>query len=206
MIAAGNVDVRFAQHFGKKTETAGTVINHFYPPRQGLYTRLLQLVYTNQGTAHTITFLRPIGETVLAAAAAASQAVLELAAQPATSRGGGANNVAANDYLAWENDDGTFAFGAVSSVSGLAITMAASLAKAAAAGRKVWFLGVAADVNVDGYAHPAAPAPASATTTYSDSVAGVASAIRPYDPLLVQSNNAVAAGTIERAAVAWTAR
>lgn len=203
-----DLEVRGTFFHGRKTEAAGTLINVLVDPRQGLYTRILHWAYTSAATAHTVTFLRVIGATTLAQAAAASQAVLNLAAQPATSYGGPTNNVAANDYLAWENDDGTFAFGLVSSVSGLAITMTANLAKAAGLGKKVWFLGVLADVNTDGNAHPTSAPPASATTIFTDGGvgAGVMSSLRPYEPILVQSSNATAAGSINHVAAAYTAR
>lgn len=204
MAFANDIDLRSGGHFGKSTQTAGTVIDVFIPPKAGLYTRVLQCVYTAAGTAHTITFLRPIGETTTSAAAAASQAVIVLTAQPATSRGGATNNVAANDFLAWENTDGTFGYGKVSSVSSLTITLTANLSKAISSGAKVWFLGITSDTNTDGYPHPTAPAAASTTTSLSNDVIGVVSSIRPYDPILVQSNNATAAGAFERVGVAYT--
>lgn len=209
MIAEIGLNIRGAVTYGSLSIAFGTVINIFVPPRVGLYTRVIEAVYTAAGTAHTLTFLRPIGMTTTTVAGATGQAVLTLTAQPAISYGGAANDVAANDWMAWENSDGTFSFDKVASVSGLAITMTSNLPKAVIAGAKVWFFGIITDVNIDSYAHPRNPAPASATTNIINTSLtgiGVASTLRQYEPMLVQSNNITATGTFERVNVSYTVR
>jgi len=180
---------------GRKTETAGTVINRLVPPKPNAFTRVTTLRYTAAGTAHIVTAMAPLGKTTLSAAAAASQAVIVLTAQPVTD---GTNNVAANDWLAWDNGDGTYSFGQVSSVSGLTITMTANLPKAVAAGQTVWMFGAIGDTNpYTGFVHPGFTGTASATETYTDTVAGVFSSNNKFEPLLLQSDNATAAGTMQ---------
>jgi hypothetical protein len=185
---------------GYQTATADTLINCLVPPKEGLYTRITTLVYTSGTTAHTLTVLRALGKTYLAAEAAASQAVLTLREQPVSG-----NSVAANDYLVWQNTDGSYTFGLVSSASGLTITMGSSLSKAAAAGRPVWMMGVLADTHPkDGFAHPQLRGVASTRVTWADDVAGVVQSVGANEPLLVQSNNATAAGHLEQVSGAYT--
>jgi len=185
---------------GKKTATAGTKISVLVPPTQRGYTRISKIVYTAGTTAHTITVMRPIGRTTVASAAAAGQAVVNLTAQPLAS-----NAVAAGDFLAIRRAaDGITRLYEVTSVASLAITMTANLATGEdlAAGDKVWFFGVAGDTNpADGEAHPGLTGTASATTTYTDTDGGVVAGYAKDDPLVVQSNNATVAGTVEQ--VSW---
>ena len=188
---------------GKKTQTAGTVINRLVPGRKNAITRITKIVYTAAATAHTITVMRVLGSTTLSAAAAASQAVINLVADPGPS----GNGIAANDYLAIENDDGTVFLDTVSSVSSLAITMTTNLVTALSAGAKVWFFGVAANTDPKLLeAHMTLTGTASVTTTYSESVVGVFASHEEYEPILVQSNNASNAGTIEQVSYIHTGR
>lgn len=209
MLANLGYDLRKSVHFGTITQTLGTVINVFVPPVEGLFARVLEYVYTAAGTAHTLTLMRPIGQAKAAAAALAGQAVLVLDSQPATNSGLATNDVAANDWMAWENTDGTYSFDKVASVSGLSVTMTSNLPKAVAQGKRVWMFGLTTDLNTDGYAHPAAPLTASTTTAVVNTgvgEAGVASTLRGGEPMLLQSDNATAAGTVRRVSVGYTAR
>lgn len=183
---------------GRVTQSSGTVINRLVPPRRGAFTRVTKIVYTAAATAHTLTAMRSLGTTTLSAAAAASQAVINLTADPGPS----GNGIAANDYLAIENDDGTVFLDTVSSVSSLAITMTTNLATALSAGQRVWFFGVAANTDPKLLAaHTAFTLTASVTTTYSEPVVGVIASHEENEPILLQSNNATNAGTLEQ--VTW---
>lgn len=181
---------------GKKTQTAGTTIEVLVPPRLRSYTRITRLVYTAQGTAHTITVMRPLATTTVASAASTGQAVVNFTADP--------GSIAANDWVAIRTaSDGITRLYKVSSVSTLAVTMTSNVVVAMAAGDKIWFFGVAGDTNTayDGEAHPGFTGTASVTTTYTDSDGGVVASYAVDHPLLVQSNNATNAGTIEQ--VSW---
>lgn len=183
---------------GTRTAAAGTRIRYLMQPNTQGRLRVSKAVYTAQGTAHTLTFLRPIGRTTASSAAAAGQAVINLTADP----GPAGNLIAANDLLAIRETDGVTRLYVVSSVSTLAITLTANLAAGAAAGAKVWNFGVAADTNpADGAAHPAFAGTASAATTYEDRENGVVATFERDDPILFDSDNATAAGTLNQ--ISW---
>jgi hypothetical protein len=180
---------------GGETETAGTVIRALTPVRKGLRAVLTLLSYSSGGTAHTVTVLRPLGQTTLSAAAAASQAVVNLTADPGA--GTVAGGIAANDKVVIEKPDGTLHYGVVSSVATLAVTLTANVpAGGFSAGARVWFYGVNADK------HPTFKPPVSAQTTFA-SESGVVSAERLEQPLIVESDNGTAAGTFGAVEVAY---
>lgn len=183
---------------GKKTQAAGTTIEVLVPPHVSGVTHITKIVYTAAGTAHTITVMRPVGRTTASAAASTGQAVVAFTADP--------NTIAANDWVAIRHStDGVTRQYKVSSVAGLNVTMTANLGATVAAGDKIWVFGVAGDTNpTDGEAHPGLTGTASVTTSYSDSDSGVVSSYAKDDPLLVQSNNATAAGTIEQVSYSYT--
>lgn len=188
---------------GKTTIAFGSLLNAMVPPRQKCFTRIMSLVYTAAGTAHTITCMIPIGRTTFSADAAASQAVVNLTADPGVS----GNLLAGGDYLAWENTDGTFSFDFIASLATLAATMTSVLPKAVSAGGKVWNFGVIGDTHpVTGNAHVTFRGVASVTSTYSDTTVGVLCTYAPYDPIIIQSNNATATGIIESVAYMHTQR
>lgn len=190
--------------FGKLTQTADTVISRLIPPRSGAVTRLTKLVYTAQGTAHVVTVMRAIGTRVkLTSGASTSQAVINVSANPGPS----GNALAANDYLCLRHDDGVYRLHLVSSISSLAVTLSSNLTVVASANQPVWMFGVAADTDPNiGEAHNSLRGVASQTTTYEDAPdgAGLFASHDPFEPILVQSNNATAAGTLEQLCWKWT--
>ncbi len=182
---------------GKATASAGTVINLLVPPRLGAYSRITGYCYNCGTTGHTLTVLREQGRTTLSAAAASGQAVVALTADPGAAV---SNPVAANHWVAWSNGDGTYSFGQVNSVSGLNVTLKANLGKALTAGLTFWLLGATTDTDPStGVAFQQVDVPASTLTQlYDDRTgAGLFNTQYRWSPLLVQSNNATAAGTIE---------
>jgi hypothetical protein len=191
--------------FGKLTQTAGTVISRLLPPRSGAYTRLMKLVYTAAGTAHVLTVMRAIGTRVkLSAGASASQAVISLTANPGPST----NLLAANDYLCLKHDDGVYRLHKVSSIATLDVTLTANLPAVASINSPVWMFGVAADTDPTiGEAHNSLRGVASVTSTYVDDSpngAGLFASHNTFEPLLVQSDNATAAGTLEQCNYCWS--
>ncbi|OWK45783.1 hypothetical protein [Fimbriiglobus ruber] len=189
--------------FGNATQTAGTVINRLVPPKPGNYTRISTVVATAGTTAHTLTALRSLGYTTASAAAAASQAVVNLTANPGPS----GNQLSANDYVAIRETDGVTRLYKVSSISTLAVTLASNLVAGVGAGTagKIWMFGLSTDTDPrTGEAHPAYSVPASATTTYHDDDNGVVSSIGKDEPILLQDNNATAAGSINQTSFGYT--
>ena len=157
----------------------------------------MKLSYTNSTTAHTLSFLKHYAKTTLSSAAAAGQAVVNITADAAASLTPGA--IAAGDVLVIQKPDGTWHTGQVSSVSTLAITLTANVPTGGFnSGATVFFMGAAADVVGTGDFALAA----SATTALSDTEAGVYSG-NEDGPLVVESNNATAAGTLDFLNAVW---
>lgn len=190
-------------HFGGLTATAATVITAFIPPRVGFFSLLTRILYRCAGTAHTISIQKSLNVTTLTSAAAASQAVINLAVDPGTGTVAGA--IANTDYVLVQLDDGTFFLQKVASVASLAITLTTNLPATAAAGNKVWFFGAPGDQ------------PASSQTTqkrnpllgyqilatvsvmndWGDNASGICQSNNPNEPIMISSNNATAAGFFE---------
>lgn len=170
--------------FGQLTATAGTIIRRTIAPKPGRKPVITKAVYTNSTTAHTLTCMQSLAQTTVASAAAAGQAVVNFTADP--------GSIAANDVCVIQKPDGTYETMQVSSVATLAITMTTNVPTGGfAAGAKIHFMGVAADHSANGQL----TLPVSVTTTYSDAEGGVFGGAVDA-PLVVESNNATAAGTL----------
>lgn len=176
--------------FANLTQTAGTVISQLVKSKGNLKTWIALLKYKVGTTAHTLTVMKAQGPYVtLTADAASGQAVVALSADPGTGTTAGA--IAANDNVVLQQDDGSQLMTTVSSVSGLNITLATNLTAKASKGSKFWFYGLTTD------GHPQYVTGTSDTETFGSdaSVCGVSGSDRGGEPLIVQSNNATAAGT-----------
>lgn len=186
---------------GRLTQSAGTRIRVLVPPDPRGRTRITKVTYTAQGTGHTLTFARPIGRTTTTSAAASGQAVINIATDPNPS----GNALAANDLLAIRETDGVTRLYTVSSVSGLQITLTSNLSAGVVSGAKVWSFGALTDTLPDtGRAHETLNGTASATTTYEDRQAGVFATYANDDPILFDSDNATAAGTLQQLSYTYT--
>lgn len=224
--------------WGKLTQTAGTLITRLITPLFGAVTRLVSLAYTCGATAHTLTVMRPLGKTTVASPAAGGQNVINITNDPgkfSTTYPGGTSNVAddgiaANDFVAYQCNDGTWVVDTVASVATLALTMTTNVpASGVAAGAPLWFFGIATDTNpADNLPHPQFTLTASQLTTLGDTVgegiAGFVGSIAhpPFmasggattgnnmdgtnEPLIVQSNNITAAGTLETVQAMYTTK
>lgn len=189
----------FTFGYGRKTAVADTKIDRLIDPGRGKKIKVTNLKVTVGGTAHTLTFLRPLNTTTLSAAAAAAQAVINLTADPGDYSGSSVadNPIAAGDYLVIEKPDGTYHLAVVSSVSTLAITLTANVPTGGFdSGATVWFLGVAADTDPHtAEPHPVFTLPASGATTMADFL--IAQVLQNNAPMLAQINNATAASVLE---------
>lgn len=204
---------------GKKTANAGTAYTLLIEPMLGNALTMLEfLQFTVSTTAHTMTIMRPLssqqvsGQTgrcscYLTAAAAASQAVININQNPGTYTAyfsgtptTANNGIAANDYVAFQYPNGNWGVDTVSSVSTLAVTLSNNLGTGGlAAGAPVWFFGVTTDTNpYDGQAHPAYTLAASSIVNFGSEGFPFASTFRYGEPLLIYVNNATAASVLER--------
>lgn len=195
---------------GKRTETAGTVINTLVPGTPGAYTYLTFARYTAQGTAHTLTMLR--GQTHAECATAAAAAATAITVDRDMQDGAG-NALAANDYVAIKLDNGDWHLGLVDTsgwtdanntitlTSGTAIPTGRSVA----VGAPVVSFGVAGDANHAAYTLTGT---ASATSNYPAvaNAGPLAKSPQRNSPILLQSNNATAAGTIEGVSATFGSR
>jgi hypothetical protein len=119
-----------------------------------------------------------------------------------------ANNlIASGDFLAIQTaQPGTFFLATVSGSPATAangqctVTATAAPTGGVPAGAEVYFFGTTTDTHpVTGEAHPAYTGAASVTTTIDGNGGEVASAFGVDEPLLIHSDNATAAGTLELA-------
>lgn len=199
---------------GKVTQTAGTLINSVIQPLARAISRVGKFVYTCGSTAHTITALRCIGRTTCTAVGAAGQAVINIAADPGITTGlysrtgvaiVGTNAIAANDILIIRETDGIARQYKVSSVATLAITLTANLAVGVAIGSSVWDFGIISDTDPrTGTAHVTFLMTVSIDNTISDDVGGVPGTLGADEPIILQSDNATVAGTMQYATFAYT--
>src|SRR5262245_19183943 len=175
---------------GNLTAAAGTAIRYLIQPHPQGFTRVTKTVYTAQGTAHTLTFLRPIDRTTASAGAALGQPNVSFTGQAGPS----GNLLAANDLVAIREIDGVTRFYVVSSVPGGypgTVVLTSNLVAGVAAGAKIWNFGIVGDTNPsDGAAHPSLRGLASQTTPYEDREAGLFATFAQDDPILFSSNNA----------------
>lgn len=194
--------IKHTRTFGRVTQTAGTIIRLLIPPVRGLTTVITGLEYLPAATAHTLTILQALGKTTLSAAAAASQAVVNITADPGATTSlffptnVAAGALAASDKVVIRQGNGIFQYNTVSSISTLAVTLASNLDYATPAGAEFWYFGVAAN------GHPAELTVAS--TLYSkQNPNGLWASLYPGDPLIIESDNATNAGFLERVDVAY---
>jgi hypothetical protein len=200
------------EEYGKNSVAFGTIIQTLVRPFKGAWTKITRICYSTTGTAHTLTIRKSIGKTTLAANAAAAQAVIVLAATPGFTINGTftANRaVAGNDYLVVERVDATcgrttYDLYKVSSVSGLSITLTGNVVGALAKGAQVWLMSLDTDKIPGATNNPTNPKFTTAATAAYANVPpifaedmGVASTVGQEEPMIIESNNATATGTLE---------
>lgn len=196
--------------FAKKTENANTKINVLIPPKRNARTKVTKYRVKTSTTEHTLTFLRPLNTTTVKTAAAAGATSLTLTADPgkySTNRTPvprtADNLIAPNDLLVVELSDRTYvlltvsAVGSPDSTGAVAVTVNALPTGGVAAGAKVWFLGVAADIDpATAAAHPVKTLYASGTNA-EESNTSLVETINQYEPILAQIDNSTAASVLE---------
>lgn len=195
---------------GKATATAATRIRVLVPGDPHGYTYLTFVRYTAAGTAHTLTMMR--GQSFSTAASLVAAAAVAVPVNDALVDGAG-NVLAAVDVVAIELDDGSWHLGIVDTSGWNAgtktITLTAGTAiptgRSVPAGNRVISYGVAGD---SGHAAYTLTGTASATTSYP-AVANAGPLIKSTtrnEPIIVDSDNATAAGTIEGVSAVYAKR
>jgi hypothetical protein len=177
--------------YGTKTATAGTAIVRVVPPRSDKRAVVWTLRYKNSTTEHTLTVMVAMANTTLTTEAASGQAVINLTAQLTATDG---SVLAANDYVAVQHEDGSWDGYKVSSISGLAVTLATNLAKKVLKTSAVFMMG-APGASGD---HPdrVYTLEASETMTLGGEY-GVGTADKNNQPILIHVDNITAAGKLQ---------
>lgn len=207
----GSESIAATWSHGRATASANTVINVLVPPRNNKKTKLDKYVVTTGATAHTLTILRPLNRVKLALAAAASQAVIVLAADPGIYLGKVvANNlITTNDWLVLQLPDGTYSIVRVHSSTApvtnadgtVNVTLTANLGVLGAKQFALcWFMGIITDTDPQtGEAHPIFTLKASGTNSDTGNGGSLCESLRQFDPLILQIDNATNASTLENA-------
>lgn len=206
---------------GLLTQTLGTVINALVPASRLGRAVIASLLYLCAGTAHTLTFLRAIGRCGITQATAAAGTVIYIDRNPGPTGDGStgsadnnnypqgvtANLLVASDLIVIRETDGVqrvYTVSAVDTTNPLKVTLTGALTAGVDAKSTLWMLGVLADVDPSyGLAHPTRLAVVSVVNTYSGNVSGVHGTYRDDEPILVQSNNATAAGSFNSVEYAY---
>lgn len=204
---------------GRTTATAATAFLVASPIRRELRAKVEKVVYEIGTTLHTLTCFRALAWTTLVLAVVASGTSYKLSRDPgnysanATLDGKAtpstANNlVTTSDLLGIVQPDGKLFVATVSGTTTVNADGTCTTPATAAptggftAGARVFFFGVAADVNPrNGLAHPSlniqAAASATAYITKDCTNGEVFSALGLNEPILIHSNNATAQGWID---------
>lgn len=195
----------------------GTVVTQLIEPMKGAYTTLFELWMGSSATLQTVTIMRECGRTFFTADAAASQAVVNISADPGKYSTGylasppsgntllgfanaprTANNlIAASDFVVYKCADGTYVVDTVASVSSLAITLTTNLPTGGVkAGDPFWFYGITTDTNpYDARAHLLLKPTVSTQTKYGNaqaSLSGFLSSFVPNSPIILHLGNITA--------------
>jgi hypothetical protein len=196
------MDTKIVRTVGTATATAATAFTQLIPPENNLTPIITALSYITGTTQHTLTVLKPFGTALVATDASASATALVLATDPGTGSLAGA--MAQNDFVAYQHTDGTWAVQKLGSTPWAAETKTltvSSLAKAVAAGQRLFFFGAPGDA---GHLQLlAGPAAGSGTARVNYVGVELTPGAKPGDALLIHSDNATAAGFLDYATVAY---
>ena len=169
------------------TETQGTAIDESVAGQNGKRLALVGMDYLCGSTAHSLVIMHSGilagSRTTASAAAAISQAVLNVTDAPVSPAG---DAVASGDIIAYQVTGGGWEFNTVASLSTKAITLTNNIAIAVLSGAKVRIFGIIADG-----ANFVIGLTASVVTHFDDTVLCQAPFVG--DPLYVTNANATAA-------------
>lgn len=189
---------------GKKSIAFGTRIRALVPGDKHGITYITFMRYTAAGTAHTGTLMRGLSKSTASAAVAESATSLTTVGSLLDGAG---NAIAANDMIAYELANGGWGLDTVSAVSGktLTITGPAAGTGGIALGGKVVSFGVAGDA---GHADYQFTLTASVSSNFP-AVANAGPICKGFEinsPILFDSDNATATGTLESISCEYASR
>lgn len=182
------------------TAAANTAFLTLVPPSGGGIPCIRTMLYTSGGTAHTITVMKPVGDTLALHSSEAGLSVLTLKSVDFGKLTDGSDHLlASGDYLIWQNKHGGFDYDTVSSVSGSVVTLTSALSYDVVADAPVWTC-----LHLTHPVHPTFSPPVSETTPipgpiqagYKNHMGISTQRSGAGDPLLIYSDNPTAAGTL----------
>lgn len=193
--------------FANQTQTAGTRIQRVLGGGLG-FTHLVNLRYTDSGTAHTVTIMRGAsggrGKVVGSVAAGGTSVVVDTALTD-----GGGNAIAASDIVCVKLDNGTWHISTVSSWTAgtltIVLTTAVPTGRTILDGAKIVNYGVAGDSmhSTQQYTMGAGSSAVNIPAV-AGGVLSLCKASGSNEPLVIDSNNASNAGTINYANIAYS--
>jgi hypothetical protein len=184
----------------KATASAGTRIRLPAGGKAGgLYSHIVNLRYTDTGTAHTLTMMRGASraKVVGALAAAATSVVVDAALTD-----GDGNALAASDVVALPMDNGEWHVSAVSAWNAttktITLTTAIPSGRSVADGARIVSYGAPGDTYHARYQFTGGAGSAAVNfPAVSGSVMSLCKAPALNEPIILDSNNATNAGTVE---------
>lgn len=212
---AQQISIFHRKTYGYQQAAFGTAQTKLVEPLVGAYTTLFDLRVGSSATLQSVYVMRELGRTTFTADAAASQAVVNVAADPGvystgytgTNRtffGNGAaprtadNPAAANDFVVYQCPDGTYVLDTIASVASLAWTLTTNLPTGGVkAGGTLWWFGIQTDTSpYDALPHLLLKPTVSTETRYGlDTIAGGGGFVRSpvkNSPLVLYLNNITA--------------
>lgn len=185
----------------KCTETAATRIRRILGGGPG-FTHLVNMRYTDGGTAHVLTILRGTsrGKVVAPVAAAGTSVQVDTALTD-----GLGNAIAASDLVAIQLDDGTWHLSAVTTYVAATLTIsvlatAIPTGRSVLAGAKIVCYGVQSDANHANQVYAGGSSSAAVNfPAVTGAVLSLCKAPRSGEPLVFDSDNATNAGTLNYA-------
>lgn len=189
--------------FGKKTAAGGTPFWRIIPGKPKLRTVITSLNYLNAVDAHVVTLMfpvHPIGGKCfvpLASEAAAGQKVMVLPSNPTMPDG---TPLAASDFVAWVDENGNTQADLVASVSNLNYTLTSNLPSKVLKGSSVFILGAPGTEHTDRQLDLLA---AASLKEQKFGPGVLAMSQGNNQPMLIYSNNATTAGTINHVGVEY---
>ena len=139
---AANIHLEHVAAYGYKTATAATAITQTIPGRPGERLAVRAYSFGCGATATNAYFMQVVGSGTIAAAVASGGSTLTMDAEIGSS----SNALAANDWIAVVQDDGTYHFSIVGVVTtSVAITLCTVVTDTIADGNAIYDLGVYSD-------------------------------------------------------------
>ena len=203
-------------NFGASASTANQLA---YTPnwnRGGAFTHITDLIYTSLTTAHSLYVMRPLNYTYQVSDMTSSSTTMSLAADPGTWATAGVykygdgvtvpgtanNTITANDFVAYQTNDGVWRTDTVASGSGTAPVLTTGIPAVTGckllAGSPVFWFGIQSDTDPGtGLPQPLVDSVVNTRQIMSAYGVGLYNNLHRGDPMIFYSSNGTNAGILE---------